>query len=362
MSPALPNAPRTIEDEQDVAIVIPTVGRPSLALLLESLAASAGPLPRQLILADDRARPDGALRLGALPARLTSRLRLVHSGGGGPAAARNAGWRAAKASWVAFLDDDVIVGPSWLTDLAEDVENARADTAGISGVVHVPLPKDRRPTDWERGTAGLVDAQWITADLAYRRDLLCQVGGFDERFLRAFREDSDIALRVLDAGYSFSQGRRAIEHPVRPAPWHASIGQQRGNADDALMRRLHGRGWARRAGSPAGRRPRHIAIAAAAITGLGALLTRQHRVAAIAGAAWAAGTAEFAWARIGPGPRTTAEIASMLVTSVVIPPLAVGHWLAGVVRHRNQQPWTSGIPQFPTSASRLSSESLAMPV
>ena len=33
--------------------------------------------------------------------------------GRGPAAARNAGWRAAAATeWVAFLDDDVRVGPA----------------------------------------------------------------------------------------------------------------------------------------------------------------------------------------------------------------------------------------------------------
>jgi hypothetical protein len=299
----LPDGDISVAAAPPIAIVIPTVGRPTLAGLLQSLAASAGPPPAQRIIVDDRATPDGPLRTGAVPTRLASWLRIVHSGGRGPAAARNAGWRAAKAAWVAFLDDDVMVGPTWLADLATDIGKTGADTAGISGVVRVPLPPDRRPTDWERGTAGLADAQWITADMAYRRDVLTELGGFDERFRRAYREDSDLALRVVAAGYQIAYGRRA--------------------------------------GSPPGRRLRHAVITGAAMTALGGLLLRRPVAATVAGALWTAGTAEFAWTRISPGPRTTDEIARMLATSVAIPPVADGHWLAGVVRHRHEQPLTS---------------------
>jgi hypothetical protein len=44
------------------------------------------------------------------------------------------------------------------------------------------------------------------------------------------------------------------------------------------------------------------------------------------------GTVEFAAARIAPGPRTAAEIAAMVTTSAVLPPVAVAHWLRGLVR------------------------------
>ena len=63
--------------------------------------------------------------------------------------------------------------------------------------------------------------------MAYRCDVLRLVGGFDERFPRAFREDADLALRVLDAGYGLAQGQRRTTHPVRPAGWWASLRQQR---------------------------------------------------------------------------------------------------------------------------------------
>jgi HAD superfamily hydrolase (TIGR01662 family) len=211
--------------------------------------------------------------------------------------------------------------------------------------VHVPLPEGRRPTDWERGTAGLATSSWITADLAYRRAALARVGGFDERFPRAFREDSDLALRVMDTGARLVRGQRRITHPVRPVDRWISLRVQAGNADDVLMRRLHGPGWRRRADAALGRRPQHLAITAAGVAAVALAAARRPRAAVLAAGAWLAGTAEFAWRRIGPGPRTRDEVTSMALTSAAIPPLATWHWLEGVVRHRNVQRWR-GLPDL----------------
>ena len=93
----------------------------------------------------------------------------------GPAAARNVGWRAAADGWVAFLDDDVLPDPDWVRRLAADVE-VPARVGGVQGRVRVPLPAGRRPTDWERVTAGLASGRWITADMAYRRAALAGRG------------------------------------------------------------------------------------------------------------------------------------------------------------------------------------------
>jgi HAD superfamily hydrolase (TIGR01662 family) len=320
---------------QESSVVVPTIGRPSLDALLNALAAASGPRPAELILVDDRPsgaplRPD---RPGLPP------VRVVRTGGGGPARARNLGWRTARTPWIAFLDDDVVPDPDWFERLAEDLADLGPDVAGSQGRVRVPLPEDRRPTDWERGTAGLATSSWITADLAYRRSVLAAVGGFDERFPRAFREDSDLALRVMDTGARLVRGRRWITHPVRPADRWASVRAQAGNADDVLMRRLHGRGWRQRADAPLGRRPQHLAVTAAAAAAVGLGLARRPRASAVAAAAWLAGSAEFAWARITPGPRTPAEMATMAVTSAVIPPLATWHFLRGVLLYHRVPHW-----------------------
>ncbi|CAL9383762.1 glycosyltransferase family 2 protein [Streptomyces sp. enrichment culture] len=323
------------------AVVIPTLVRDTLADCLAALAAATGPRPDEIVLVDDRPDPDPAALdhpLGVL-GDLRERTTVLTGGGRGPAAARNTGMRAVSAPWVAFLDDDVQVGPNWCAQLTEDLADAPPDVAGVQGVITVPLPGERRPTDWERGTAGLARARWITADMAYRTEALKQVGGFDERFPRAFREDADLALRILDRGLRIRRGSRTTRHPVRPASRWASLRQQRGNADDALMRRLHGPGWWDRAAAPRGRIRRHAAITAAGAAACVLAATGHRRAAAACALGWAAGTAEFARARILPGPRTRDEVTTMLVTSALIPPAATWHRLAGAWRHRRAPAW-----------------------
>lgn len=320
------------------SVVIPTIGRPCLDDCLSALAAAAQPPPHEVYLVDDRPLPDRPVDTSAC-GPLADRLHVLTTGGRGPAAARNAGLRQVSTEWVVFLDDDVKVLPDWGARLARDLGDADAMTAGIQGRLVVPAAPGRRPTDWERCTSGLEDAAWATADMAYRTGAIREIGGFDERFRRAFREDADLALRVEDNGWSLLKGARSTLHPVRPADRWTSVRTQRGNADDALMRYLHGPDWWSRARAPRGRLPRHLAVTAAGLAVPALALAGRRRAAAGAAALWALGTAEFAWARIGPGPRTPDEVATMAVTSVVIPPAAVRHWLTGLARHRGSARW-----------------------
>ncbi|MCK8681123.1 MULTISPECIES: glycosyltransferase [Streptomyces] len=321
------------------AVVVPTIGRPCLADCLRALATCSGPEPSRIVLVDDRpGAPGSPLPLAAL-GPLADRAVVLRSGGRGPAAARNTGTRVVEEPWTVLLDDDVRVTAHWREQLARDLAEAGADTGGVQGVLEVPLPTGRPPTDWERNTAGLAGALWATADMAYRTEALRAVGGFDERFPRAFREDADLALRVVDAGWRIVRGERRTEHPVRPADRWVSLRVQRGNADDALMARLHGRDWWERAAAPRGRIRRHAALSAA---GLGALVLAgagQRRAALLAAAVWALGTGEFARARIAPGPRTADEVATMLLTSALIPAAATWHRLSGRWRHRAAPAW-----------------------
>jgi GT2 family glycosyltransferase len=179
----------------NVDIVIPTSGRPSLSRVLAALAGAPS-----VVLVDDRPRPDGPLA-GA------GGVRVVRGPARGPAAARNAGWRTGSAPWVAFLDDDVEPGDDWLAALHADLAAAEDDVDGVQGRIVVPLPADRRPTDWERATQGLERARWATADIAYRRSALERVGGFDERFPRAYRAASGIPC---------GRRRRPSRSPSRP--------------------------------------------------------------------------------------------------------------------------------------------------
>lgn len=314
-------------------VVIPTVGRPSLAPLLAALAAQPEPRPGLVWLVDDRPAASTA-PLTAHSEAKGAVVEVLRTGGRGPAAARNAGWRASEAEWIVFLDDDVVPAEGWGGALAADLAAAGERTAGVQGRIVVPLPGDRRPTDWERNVKGLESARWATADMAYRREALAQVGGFDERFGRNYREDADLGLRIVGAGWEIVRGTRTIVHPVGPAgPW-ISLRAQAGNADDALMRKLHGKEWRAKAGAPPGRLPRHTATATAALLSLVAQTVGARRTAKAAGIAWLAGTAELATARIAPGPRTPREIATMAITSALMPFAATAHRARGAARAR----------------------------
>ena len=378
------------------AVVVPTIGRPSLRVLLDSLAAQARDpghvAPVEVVLVDDRpldaAPPPAGGRtdatIGVPPAlhvpALPWPVRVVRSGGRGPAAARNAGWRSVSAEWVAFLDDDVLLPREWSRRLGADLGAAGDDVGGNQGRIHVPLPAHRRPTDWERNTAGLEAALWATADMAYRRAALAAVAGFDERFPRAYREDADLALRVRRAGWRLERGTRSIVHPARPADWAVSLRMQAGARSDALMRALHGPAWRQEAETGRGRFRWHVAtvvagVAAVITAGAAAVITagaagprragsgqevllrrtsasrttssaQQHlstlRVtapAAVAGTAWAALTADFTRRRIAPGPHPgqdgwVREWGRMAATSVLIPWLAVWHRGRGALDYR----------------------------
>src|SRR3954463_15988572 len=96
-----------------VDVVIPTTGRESLRVRLAGLAGAGA---HRITVVDDRARGS---RL-----RVPAGVELLRSGGRGPAAARNVGWRASGPSRRgAFLDDHVQGGPDWGESLAEDLES-----------------------------------------------------------------------------------------------------------------------------------------------------------------------------------------------------------------------------------------------
>ena len=200
-------------------------------------------------------------------------------------------------------------------------------------------------------------ARWITADMAYRRAALSRVGGFDERFPRAYREDADLALRVREAGFRLVRASATVEHPVRRRRGGSAFGpggQRRRHADappSTAGTGGTGRGGPR-AGSPArcddrgrpGRRRSRCAPAA------GAAGSRR-RCRRVCG--WPV-RRSLRVRRIRPGPRTAAEIAAMIVTSVAIPPVATWHRGRGWLRARRLMP-ADGRPRCCSTATARSS-------
>jgi glycosyltransferase involved in cell wall biosynthesis len=237
----------------------------------------------------------------------------------GPAAARNVGWRLAGAPIVAFTDDDTVPDAHWLE---QGIAAFRSGIDAVTGRIVMPVPVP--PTDYERNEQGLQHAEFATANCFVRNAVLRSLGGFDERFKLPWREDSDLHFRLLEAGYGIARAPAAlVVHPPRPAPWGVSLRQQRKVMFDALLFRKHRRLYRSRIR----RTPRwdYYAIVAALMAGLiwpPALLL------------WLWLTADFCLRRLRGTSKAPRHVADMVVTSMLIPPLAVFWRLVGAFKYK----------------------------
>jgi len=317
-----------------VTVVVPTYRRPALLeRCLAALAAQDLPAHAYEVVVvhdgpDERTARAIEHRRAELAARGGPRLRLLCPPHGGPAAARNAGWRAARASLVAFTDDDTEPAPDWLSTALERIGR---DVDAAWGRIVVPLEPE--PTDYELDAAGLARAEFATANCFCRKRALERIGGFDERFRLAWREDSDLYFRLLESGARVVHLPEAVvAHPIRPARWGVSISQQRKIAFDALLFKKHRALY--RARIRQAPRWDYYAIVAALAAGAAALVAGAPALALACFAVWAGLTAWLCRRRLARTSRRLPHAAEMILTSVAIPPLAVFWRTIGALRYR----------------------------
>jgi GT2 family glycosyltransferase/glycosyltransferase involved in cell wall biosynthesis/SAM-dependent methyltransferase len=201
-------------DAPFVSIVIPVHGQ--LEDTLHCLHAVARHWPRAAaeVLVVDDASPDGTLEaLAGVPG-----LRLLHHAANeGFIRSCNFGAREARGQYLVFLNNDTEVQAGWCDELLRAFEDVpRAGVVGAKllypdgrlqeagGIIwrdgsgwnygrndHPDRPEYgyRREVDYVSGAA-----------LAIPRALFQRFGGFDERYLPAYGEDSDLAFKVREAG------------------------------------------------------------------------------------------------------------------------------------------------------------------
>ena len=315
------------------SVVIPTYKRPALLeRTLDALAVQTLPPDEfEIIVCDDagsdatrevvdrwRAAHDVSIAYitGTTPAR-------------GPAAMRNAGWRAARGEVIAFTDDDAIPDPDWVRQGLVALDADASDAA--SGSIFVPLPDD--PTDYERDVARLERAGFVTANCFCRRRALESVHGFDPRFRVAWREDSDLYFKLIEHGLEVVHAINAIVvHPVRPAPWGVSLHAEAKHVFDALLYKKHPELYDRFI------RPDRPLLYYAILAALGAAVTGvllDSSVLTLAGiGAWLVLTAILVARRLHETSRRLPHVIEVIVTSIVVPVLSVYHRIRGGITFR----------------------------
>jgi GT2 family glycosyltransferase len=151
----------------------------------------------------------------------------------GLSVARNVGAEAATGEIVAYTDSDCVADKDWLTYLVAKME--------YSGLVAVGGPNFPPPEDEMVPAAVAVSpggpthvlvsdevAEHIAGcNMAFRRETLLQLGGFDPVY-RAAGDDVDICWRFQNAGYTIGFAPAAVVWHFRRNTVEAYLGQQRG--------------------------------------------------------------------------------------------------------------------------------------
>ena len=310
-----------------VSVVIATYDRPALLLrCIDALLAQTLPAADYEIVVDDDGSPRATRE--RLLAEFWTRRRRGRAAtlrfmwlpvNRGPAAARNHGILASRGAVIAFTDDDTVPHPDWL---AAGLRAIRRGADAVAGTVEVPVPTV--PTDYERDAAGLAHGTFVTANCFVRRTLLETIGGFDERFRCAWREDTDLCFRLRAAGAIIRKSHAArVVHPVRPARWGVSVAQQRKVMFDALLYKKFPRGYR----EYIRRHPPwnyYATVAAGACTIVNAI-AGDRVLAAASFALWLSLGIAFALRRLSHTSHAPRHVAEMIVTSLAIPWVSV-YW------------------------------------
>ncbi|NVN87191.1 MAG: glycosyltransferase [Rhodopseudomonas sp.] len=113
-----------------VSVVIPTLNRAvPLRRAIESLGRQVGLTGTDvdILVVDNSADGNAQAAVAEIAAQIRFPVRYLHEPHPGVSSARNAGVRAARGRWVAFLDDDEEAADGWLAALVETARRTGAD-------------------------------------------------------------------------------------------------------------------------------------------------------------------------------------------------------------------------------------------
>ena len=316
-----------------ISVIIPTYQRPELLRkCLDALAQQTLP-PEQfeVLVVDDGDEPQTALAVRRAVQETGLAIRyLAQPVRRGPAAARNRGWRVALSSLIAFTDDDCIPDSNWLKAALAGFDRG---ASVLTGQLTMPLPAN--PTAHDRTTALLETAEFITANLFCRRSALEAVGGFDEAFDSAWREDSELQFKLLRIGIPITPCPEAvIVHPMRPAPWYAPLRDERKNRYDALLYRKHPDLFRQRIPTYSSLvRRYYLTVSAVLVSGMAAVAGQWTMVSAGMGI-WGLLTVVLLAEQLARQTLTGQRVGQALVLSVATPFLSVYWRIYGAVKYR----------------------------
>lgn len=214
----------------DVSVCICTYRRAHVGETIRSVLAQAvGARTLEIVVVDDDPQVSAQAVVTAIAATAPVPVRYAVCGTGNVAEARNTCLDTARGTWIAFIDDDEIAEPGWITALIAAQERYGADV--VKGYVRAVYPEGT--PDWIRaadpftrdyGPTGQPPALLATGNVLFRRALIDEAGiRFDPQFGRTGGEDTDFFRRVRALTDRIVATREAVVQEIVP-PERVAIG------------------------------------------------------------------------------------------------------------------------------------------
>ena len=186
-------------EQPNVTIIVPTYNsEKTIDLCISSLVKLDYPKQCLDILIVDDGSIDGTTK----KLKQYSEIKVIESPHAGPAATRNNGIQNATGDIIVFTDSDCEVKPDWIKKIIMDLD----DADGVGGsIIAANLDSYTEKFEQNRrerlyGTIKRRINHLPSCNLAFRRQALESIGGFDEDFGRASAEDYDLCQRFTDSG------------------------------------------------------------------------------------------------------------------------------------------------------------------
>lgn len=209
-----------------VSIVIPTFNRlETLKVVLRSLLDQTYPAENYEILLCDAGSTDGTREW--VEELAAPQLRFLPGADSGRAGARNRGLQHAAGEVVLFTDADIIADPKLVESHALRHQRGPCRRAVVGNEVQVKsLDEYERfrvdPAAHARHRPTRKRLPWhyfLTGNASAPRQVLLEVGGFDQAFQGYGHEDLELGYRLQKAGLPIDYAPEAVNYHWHPVPF-----------------------------------------------------------------------------------------------------------------------------------------------